>query len=274
MLVLLCTTGCSSFDIVNAMSPSCGYRRTADIPYGTAARQKLDLYQPTSTAKPARIVVFFYGGSWQHGNKADYRFAAEAFTSKGYIAVLPDYRLYPQVTFPAFVQDAALAVRWVHDHAKQIGGDPSHIYLAGHSAGAHIAILVASDPRYLQQVGLDRSAIRAAVGLAGPYDFKINGKLQLVFPPATQPADPSCEPIDVVDGKEPPLLLLNGQVDATVEPGNATRLAGKIHQLGGQATVKIYPHTSHTGIVAALAFPFRWFSAPVLDDSVAFFRQH
>ncbi len=218
--------------------------------------------------------MFFYGGSWQHGKKADYRFVAEALTSRNYIAVLPDYRLYPSVMFPGFVQDAVLAFRWTHDNARRMGGDAAHIYVMGHSAGGHIAALLTLDGHYLQDVGLDRSAIRATVGLAGPYDFKIGPKLRPVFASATQPISPAAEPINFADGHAAPMLLLNGKDDTTVEPGNAIRLAGRIRQAGGDVELKLYPRTGHTALVAGFAFPLRWVTPPVLNDAVAFFREH
>lgn len=273
-------TGCSRFQLLNAMIPSSGYHRTADIVYGTAPRQRLDVYAPKDpspkNAAPARsIVIFFYGGYWQYGKKEDYQFVGEALTSENFIAVLPDYRLYPSVTFPAFVQDGALAVRWVHDHATEFGGDADHIYLMGHSAGAYIAMMLTLDPQYLKAVGLERSNIRGTAGLSGPYDFKVGKELRPVFgqPPTTAPVDRAIEPITFVDGHEPPILLLQGGMDGTVEPGNSVRLGDRIRKLGGQVQVIIYGDQGHSGIALALAAPFRWI-APVLKDSVEFFRKH
>jgi acetyl esterase/lipase len=272
---LILLSGCSEFDVVNALVPTGSYRKLVNIPYGSLPRQKLDVYEPR-VGKPAGIVVFFYGGSWQHGAKGEYLFVGQALASRGYIAVLPDYRLYPQVKFPAFVQDGALAIRWVHDHARQIGGDPSHIYLMGHSAGAHIAALLTLDPRYLQAVKLKRSDIRATVGLAGPYDFPVSPGFRKLFgaTSTTQPMNPAMEPINFVDGHEPPMLLLQGGGDTTVEPGNAIRLAAKIRKSGGQVQLIIYPKRGHVSLVAGFAYPLRWLEPPVLADAVAFFHSH
>ena len=274
-LLFLLLTGCTRFDILNAMVPSCGYTCSPSIAYGKLPRQTLDVYRAKSDKPAAGIVVFFYGGSWQTGKKADYRFVAEALTSQGYIAVLPDYRLYPSVSFPGFVEDGALAVRWVHDNARRIGGDPQHIYLMGHSAGAHIAALLTLDGHYLKAVGLDRSDIRATAGLSGPYDFKIGPKLRPVFgmTSATQPFNSAVEPINFADGREPPMMLLQGSDDTTVEPGNSARLAARIRQRGGDVQLILYPDRGHGAVVLALAFPFRWL-APVLHDTVVFFQQH
>jgi len=282
LCLLLATTGCTRFDMLNATIPSCGYVRTNDIHYGSEPRQKLDVYQPNDAkayqpndAKAgASIVVFFYGGDWQSGSKTNYRFVAQALASQGFIAVMPDYRLYPQVTFPAFVEDGALAIRWAHDNATRFGGDPSRIFLMGHSAGAHIAVLLTLDEHYLKAVGLDCSAIRATAGLSGPYDF--------VPPPDDRGAfgmsrddtkpDPRIEPINFVDGHAPPLLLVQGLQDTTVGPENTINLAERARQAGGNVRTIFYPDRAHVGVVLSLAWPFRWL-APTLHDTTAFFRE-
>src|ERR1700728_3814195 len=133
---LLAMSGCTRFAALDAFVPSWGYTRIPNFAYGPLPRQTLDVYQPHAKT-PQDIVIFFYGGDLQTGTKADYRFVAQALTSRGYIAVIPDYRLFPDVTFPTFVDDGALAVRWVHDHTREIGGDPDHVYLMGHSGGAY-----------------------------------------------------------------------------------------------------------------------------------------
>jgi acetyl esterase/lipase len=273
MLCGLC--GCSAFDVLNALAPSDGYVRTKSIAYGPLPRQKLDLYQPRRGGPHAGIVVFFYGGDWQSGNKGAYRFVAEGLISKGFIAVLPDYRLYPAVRFPAFVEDGALAVRWVHDHAREIGGNPDDIFLMGHSAGGHIAALLTLDGRYLRAVGLDRRDIAATAGLAGPYEFLPPRKDRRVFdmPKGAEAPAPDVEPINFVDGREAPMLLLTGTQDRTVPPENALKLARRIWQSGGVATYIAYEKVGHVQLVLSLAAPFRWIS-PALEDVNAFFRQH
>jgi acetyl esterase/lipase len=271
---LLPSAGCTKFDLLNAAVPSCGYIRTNDIAYGREPRQNLDVYQPNGAKPGASIVVFFYGGDWQSGIKTDYRFVAQALASQGFIAVMPDYRLYPQVTFPAFVEDGALAVRWASDNASRFGGDPSRIYLMGHSAGAYIAVLLTLDAHYLKAVGLDRSAIRATAGLSGPYDFvpppDDRGAFGMSRDDATP--DPRIEPINFADGHAPPLLLVQGLKDTTVYPDNTTNLAERVRQAGGNVRTIFYPDRAHVGVVLSLAWPFRWL-APTLHDTTAFFRE-
>src|SRR3712207_3414863 len=118
-----------------------------------------------------KVVVFFYGGRWESGDRGDYLFAAQGLVSQGFVAVVPDYRLHPEVGFAGFMADGAAAVRWVRDNIAGFGGDPAQIFLMGHSAGAHIAALLALDERWLADQGLPRGTVRGAIGLAGPYDF-------------------------------------------------------------------------------------------------------
>lgn len=278
--VAFSAAGCSSFDVLNAMVPSHGYLRTSDVPYGAHPRQNLDVYRPRANAKSAEppaagVVVFFYGGYWNSGSKADYRFVAEALTSQGFVAVLPDYRLYPDVTFPAFVEDGALAVRWAHDHAARIGGDPQRVYLMGHSAGAHIAALLTLDEHYLADVGLSTSAIRATAALSGPYDFVPGPETRAIFNMSKddQTPPPGINPIHFAnDGAAPPMLLIHGKRDDTVEPANTFRLAQRIRSTGGTVRTITYAKRGHVGVALALACPFRWL-APVLEDVTDFFNE-
>lgn len=271
LMIGLC--GCTRFDLLNATVPHIGYLPTRDLAYGPLPRQKLDVYRPDSIPASAPVVIFFYGGDWQNGKKADYFFAAQALVSRGFVAVLPDYRLYPSVTFPAFVNDGALAVRWVHDNIHIFGGDPSHVYLMGHSAGAHIVALLTLDGHYLKDVGLDRNSIRAAVALSGPYDFFPSKEDWGVFGITSrqQAPDPKMEPINFVDGREPPMLLIQGLKDKTVNPDNATRLAARIRSRGGTVLLIEHPGLAHIEPVLALAWSFRWI-APVLDEAATYLR--
>ena len=271
--VLVLLGGCSGFDLLNATVPACGYTRIEGIAYGPLPRQKLDVYRPRDAGPATGIVVFFYGGSWRSGQREDYRFVAQALTSHGFIAVVPDYRLYPSVTFPAFVEDGARAVRWAHEHAERIGGEGDGVYLMGHSAGAYIAALLTLDEHYLRDVGLDGGVIRAAALLSGPYDFVPPSRLRGVFDMKEGQSEPDAatQPIHFVDGDEPPILLVHGLEDETVEPANARRLAARIREEGGAVRTAFYPDEGHAGVVLALAWPFRWI-APTLADVAAFFR--
>ena len=274
LLPLLLAAGCTKFQLLNAAVPSCGYAQTSDLIYGPLPRHRLDVYRPAHPDPARGVVVFLYGGDWQNGSKDDYHFVGQALASRGFVAVLPNYGLYPAVRFPAFVQDAALAVRWAHDNATTFGGDPNRLFLMGHSAGAHIAALLTLDGSYLKAVGLDRSAVHATAGLSGPYDFVPPPDDRAAFGMAkddTHP-NPQIEPIHFVDGHAPPMLLVQGLEDTTVNPDNATHLAAAIRAAGGSVTVIRYPSLAHVGVVLSLAWPFRWLG-PVLDDTATFFHR-
>jgi acetyl esterase/lipase len=274
--VLLCAcAGCSDFQILDALVPRWDYTARTNVAYGALPRQKLDVCLPKNPKPNAGIIIFFYGGGWQYGERGDYRFVGEALASRGYIAILPDYRIYPPYTFPSFIQDGALAVRWARDHAKKLGGDPGHIYLMGHSAGAHIAVMLTLDNEYLKAVGMDRSDIRATAGLSGPYDFVIGPGVRPVFGlmPDDPSAKPNVEPINFVDGFAPPILLQHGLEDDIVESGNSSRLFSKICRAGGPVELATYPNLGHRGVALALAKPF-WWLAPVLDDTLRFFEKY
>jgi len=266
-------TGCTSLQLLNATVSHFGYTRHTDLAYGIDPRQKLDVYLPKNPAPNAKVIIFFYGGSWRGGSKTDYRFVAKALTSRGFIIVLPDYRLYPTVLFPKFVEDGAASVRWVHDHISSYGGDTNHLYLMGHSAGSHIAALLTLDAHYLKSVGLDQNTIRATATLSGPYDFIPNPWDRPVFGLSTNDTyiDPKIEPITYVDGKAPPMLLVQGLRDKIVSPSNAVNLSNRIRQAGGQVEYITYPKRGHAAVVVALASPYL---APVLDDVTKFFNDH
>lgn len=264
--------GCSGLGALNAVIPRGGYTRTEGIAYGPGPRQRLDVYRPVG-ADTAPVVVFFYGGRWQGGERDDFRFAAQALTELGAVAVVPDYRLYPDTVFPAWVEDGAAVVRWVRENAADFGGDPDRIFLMGHSAGAHTAVLLALDKRYLRDAEVPRSAIRGAIGIAGPYDFLPfeSADLRALFGPAA--GWPATQPIRFVDGDEPPLLLLQAGSDETVDPHNAPNLEARVRAAGGRVQRIVYPRLGHVTILLALAAPFRGL-APLWRDVGAFVRAH
>lgn len=264
----LCLAGCSSFDIVNGLTNSGHYLRDADLRYRDGERGALDVYRPRSAVGPLPVVVFFYGGGWREGQREDYEFVASELTRAGYIVVIPDYRLHPDVQFPAFVEDAALAVAWVGNHIDSFGGDPARIAVAGHSAGAHIAALLALDTRYLDAAGADAARVAAWIGLSGPYDFLPldPGYLTEVFP---EDSRPQSQPIRYARADAPPTLLIHGGDDDTVWPRNSERMAARLADLGVPVTLHLYPDVGHARVVAALASPFDGL-APTARDIIGF----
>jgi len=237
---------------------------TRSIAYAGGSRHTLDVCRPVD-AVTAPVIVFFYGGAWRSGHKGLYRYVAKALARRGYVAVVPDYRVYPEARYPEFIEDGALAVRWVKDNVSRFGGDPKKIFLQGHSAGAHIAAMLAIDARWLQQVGLTPGRdIAGLIGISGPYDYLPlrDEVLKVIFGGADRP---ETQPIFHVSPGAPPALLMTGSNDRVVEPGNSTRLAARLRAAGNVATVRTYRRVGHYIIIAALAPPLR-FLAPVLRD--------
>lgn len=265
--------GCTPLGLLNAFVPGNGYERVEGLAFGAGDRQKLDLYRPTEGEGAKPVLVFLYGGRWQDGSRRDYRFVGEAFAARGFVVVVPDTPLYPGVKYPAFLEDAAKAVRWTVDHVGAHGGDPDRLYLMGHSSGGYNAAMLTLDERWLAGVGLSNTRVRGTVGLAGPYDFAPfeDADIQDLFGP--REGWPATQPIQYADADDPPMLLLHGDADDIVKPGNATRLANRIQTQGGKAEVKFYSGIEHYKIVAALAAPLRSL-APVVEDATAFLRAH
>ena len=283
LAILLTVGACAPLTLLNSLVPGDTFRAERDIAYGDLERQRLDVYVPASLpaaqANPgtgAPIVVFFYGGGWTTGARADYLFAGEAFASRGYITAVPDYRLHPEVRYADFLDDCARAVAWVTRNAARLGGDPRRIYLAGHSAGAYNAAMLAYAPEYLARAGVATENVRGFVGLAGPYDFRpLTGvATRALFgypdtPDATQPIHQVRR-----DGRRlPPALLLTASEDSVVNPGNSARLATALRAAGGSAREIAYPGLGHTRLVGSLAVPLRGF-APVLEDIAGFLAAH
>ncbi|WP_294190454.1 alpha/beta hydrolase [uncultured Sphingomonas sp.] len=239
------------------------------VPFGSNG-QTLDVWRPTEPAADKRpVLVFIYGGGWANGDRRSYAFVARAFARAGFVVVVPDYRKVPQVRFPAFVQDGAAAVHWVRDHVADYGGDPTRVALAGHSAGAYNALVLALDQRWLRAEGVDPHIVKAAVGLSGPYDFYPFDKprsreamLGVADPMATQP-------VTFARRDAPPLLLVTSSRDTQVRPYNAYQLFDRVKAAGGRAKLVEHDGLSHENVVMALSVPFRRL-APVLDESVAF----
>lgn len=266
---------CAPLALINGLVPGDTHRQLHDLDYGVDPRQHLDVYLPAAaSAAPRTMVLFFYGGAWTSGARADYRFAGEAFAAAGFVTAVPDYRLHPQVRYPDFIADCAAATAWMQRHAARFGGDPERIVLIGHSAGAYNAAMLAYAPHYLAHAGASARAVRGFVGLAGPYDFLPLGSAatRAIFghpdtPPATQPIH-HVRNAGSAPGL-PPALLLTAIDDNVVAPGNSARLAAALRAAGSSAVEIAYPSLDHRRLVGALAAPLRHL-APVRDDILRF----
>ena len=269
-------SACSPLSLFATLTPKDAARaRERGVAYGPLARQTLDVYAPPKAAKretgPAPVAVFFYGGSWDSGRRQDYGWVGRALAAQGFLTLVPDYRLYPAVRYPSFVEDGALAVRWAVDHARALGGDPGRMVLIGHSAGAYNAAMLALDNVYLKAAGVDPKVVRAFAGLSGPYDFlPLDG-------PVTQrtfgdfPDLPATQPAAYARADSPPAFLATGDGDTTVRPRNTRALAAALRAKGVAVEERHYAGLKHADTVLALSRPFRG-KAPVLTEMTAFLK--
>ena len=271
-LVLAAIAACSPLKALNALTPKDSFDKTEGIAYGSDPRQKLDVYVPRHPMENAPVVVFFYGGSWNSGSRSDYSFVGEALASRGIVAVLADYRLYPQVRYPAFLEDGAKAVAWTRSHIQQFSGNPQRLYLMGHSSGAYNVAMLALDPQLLGAAGMSPHDISGWIGLAGPYDFLpiVNPDVRPVFFWPNSPA--LSQPINHVSRGAPPALLMASSDDELVDPGrNTGGLARKLREAGVPVRDLYFSRTGHANLVAALSRPMRGL-APVLDEVEGFIK--
>ncbi|MCE2681237.1 MAG: alpha/beta hydrolase [Burkholderiales bacterium] len=268
LIPLALSGGCSSVEVLNTLSATSSYRLTENIPFGEGARRTLDIYQPKQLKEdaPAPVVVFFYGGSWNRGDKKDYAFIGHSLAAKGYVTVIPDYRLYPEVRYPEFLDDNAAAVAWVFHNIEKYGATSKNLFVMGHSAGAYNASMMALDDRWLKKQSLSPGIITAWVGVSGPYDFLPIGTpdVQPVFFHPDYPKD--SQPINYVTPTSTPAFLATSIDDELIRPTrNTIGMAKRLEQNGVSSVLKTYENVDHISIIASVAWPLR-FKSPLLAD--------
>jgi acetyl esterase/lipase len=271
-LLAVALAGCNTLYFAAANLPAhfAGASRHAGIAYAPGPRGKLDIYRPAgaSPSAPRPVIVFFYGGAWTGGERSEYRFAATALSELGYVVVVPDYRLYPEVRFPSFVEDGAAAVAWTVQHIAAYGGDPARLVLMGHSAGAYAAAMLSVEPRYLDRASVDPARVTGLITLSGPMYLRPNTPtLHMIFSAPYGPED--WQVTARVTRRVPPALIIHGNDDTLVGTDNSQLFADRLRAAGGEVTLKLYAHCDHVCPLAALSLPARR-RAPTLADVAAF----
>jgi acetyl esterase/lipase len=268
---------CSPLALINAAVPAGTHRVIADQIYGPDPRHRLDVYLPEPAVADAPVVLFFYGGTWSSGRRQDYRFVGEALASRGIVALVADYRLSPQVSYPSFVQDGALALRWAWDRVERLGASPRRVFVMGHSAGAYNAAMLALDPRWLGAVGLAPSQLAGWVGLAGPYDFLPidvpQAQVAFAWPDTPLDSQPLFHAVRARAAQTPPALLLAARDDTLVDPlRNSQGLARVLTRQGVPVELALLDRVGHTTLIGSFAAPLRGL-APALDRVSEFVRR-
>jgi len=239
-------------------------RSLRDVPYGEASGQRLNVDAPAEGGGHP-IVVWVHGGAWKFGDKDFVQRQPGAFTAKGYAWVGVDYRFVPEVGYREQAGDVAKAVRWARDHAAEFGGDPDRIFLMGHSAGAHLAALVATDGRYLEAAGLKLDDLSGVVLLDGAgYDVtrqvrdsvlpRVRALYTDVFgedPAAQREASPIAH-VGAGKGVPPFLILHVGRPDSRAQ---SKALAARLREAGVEATTAAFPSKTHMTLNRELGAP-------------------
>jgi acetyl esterase/lipase len=278
-MIVIGIAGCSGalFSGLNSVSGRKGVVVKTNIVFDAQKQLAADVYEPAQSLVKAGnlpLVVFFYGGSWVKGRRQWYRYLGEALAASGVVAVIPDYRKYPEASPEGFMSDAAEAVGWARDHAASFGADPRALFVMGHSAGAQIGALLATDARWLAAVGMKPRDLAGFIGLSGAYNFEPFNDPEIVRVFGRDPASQrAMEPLNFVSGDEPPMLLIHGTRDTEVRPSDTLLLAAMLKQHHESVDLHLYKGVSHGMVVLAFAPSFQR-RAPVLRDTLAFIRAH
>lgn len=262
VLPLVLLGGCSALQVVNSVSKIYTVDVKENIAFGEDPKLKYDLYLPDTASEEfdaTPVIVFFYGGSWNRGDKSEYEFVGRRLASMGYIAAVPNYRLYPEVKYPAFLEDGALSIA----HLKKELAKPEYrdrkpaqqFIMMGHSAGAYNAAMLALDPRWLESSGLThQTSIQGFIGLAGAYNiYPINDvEVRPVFDHPNYP--PKSQPIDYTAKASVPSLILTPETDTLVSiERNSEALHTALKSAGNQTILQTIEGTDHVTIVGTLS---------------------
>lgn len=267
LIVVALVSACQPLRVLNSVVPSGSYSVESDISYGSEPRQRMDLYLPNDGHYNEHVLVFVYGGAWDQGTKEEFEFVGQAFARLGYITLIPNYRLYPDVEFPAFIDDVAMAIGEMKHHLPDSCDLGSSIILSGHSAGAHTAALLAADAQFLERNNAGDIEIAALLALSGPYDLPLDH--ERVRDKFSKVEGNAANPVALATSQMPPTLLIHGEADTIAEVAHAEKFQKRLEDLGVPVTMHLYNRTRHASIVASLASPLR-FLTPVYADIQAY----
>lgn len=226
-------------------------------------RQTLDVYAPTE-GKDHPIVFWIHGGGWQVGDKSEVQAKPRAFVDNGFVFVSTNYRLLPKVTIKQMTEDVAKAIRWIHDHAQEFGGDPDTIFVMGHSAGAQLAALICTDERYLKAEGLSPSILKGCVPVDGdtydvPLQIATEGERAAKSHAQKFGGQKSQKELSAVTyvakGKSIPPFLILHVADHPETTRQAQRLANVLREAGIEAKAVPAEGKNHGTINAELGLP-------------------
>lgn len=266
----LLLSGCSGVEVLNKLAEQDKVILSENILFDKKKSLYLDVYQPKAVnAIQSPVIIFYWGGRWQEGDKTMYQFVGRELAKRGIVTVIPNYRLWPKVGYKGFLQDSVHAVKWVKQNIEKYGGDANQVFAMGHSAGAYNAVMLGLNNPFLKN---PREVLSGVIGISGPYDFLpfTSKDLPQIFGPAEEFT--STQPINWVDGKNSPLLLIHSLNDDIVYPKNTKNLARKIKQHGGQVETLYLKELSHPMMIGVVSNLLSW-KAPTADRIESFVKE-
>lgn len=230
-------------------------RVLSSIPYGNDKRQSLDVYLPRGKDN-FPVMFFIYGGAWSAGNKEMYGSVGYFYAKNGYATVIADHRLSPEVIHPAHIEDVARAFAWTKNNIAVHGGNPGKIYVCGHSSGAHLVSLLATNTKYLTKEGADRTDIKGVVAISGIYSLGANINFAgygHIFPTKEDKYDAS--PINFLEKGVPPFVVLYADNDMKTLGSQATRFHRALQVQGITSSLHCVKEKDHTTILLDCVTP-------------------
>ena len=201
-----------------------------DLKYGSRKRHKLDIYEPNEINEETELIFFIHGGGWASGSKDLHTFIGRSWASENFIVAIPNYRLVPDVYYPKQLEDVVLALFWLQDSYNGYNGS---LYLAGHSAGAHMASLIGFSEKWRKEAGLTLDQVSGFVLLAGVYQFypydKADPRVKRFV--GDEKLWQEAQPINYIGGNLPPVFLAHGTEDREVLPKQSIKLREKLAKL-------------------------------------------
>lgn len=212
--------------------------------YGAGKRQQIDIYEPAEIDEDTETVVFIHGGGWETGNKDIHKFIGRSWARKNFTVAIPNYRLAPDATYPAQTHDIAEAVSWLQHNYDNYTGS---LYLAGHSAGAHLASLVGFSDQWREKAELELEKIRGFILLAGVYQFypfdKADPRVKRFL--GEKKYWEEAQPFNHLKKSLPPVFLAHGQEDHEVSLDQSIQLKERLTQLNVRNELVFEDHVGH-----------------------------
>jgi acetyl esterase/lipase len=256
-----------------AMGASIRARTTRGLAYGSQDRQALDVYAPVGADGEAPVVVFAHSAWPRLPSRRHFALAGQMLASRGLVTVIPDFQVLPAGRYPGFIEDVAQATAWAKANARRFGGDPTRLFVAGHAGGAYIAAMLALEPRWLADAGLDRHDIRGMVGVSGLYDVTPSDSRHIAEAFGVDDASPALQPATYASADAPPMLLIAGGRDHRDPDRNTGALARALRAVNGRVTEIRYPLMGDRKGLHSLSGSLR-FRANALDEVERFIRLH